>query len=205
MKFFMCICISLCLLTTNTHAEEPEPQVTKKKANKKILVEDITKHLASAEEATVEEFFTKWMTKPPRKAQIGTWFILHQDETFVYWGKPIMGGFLQMSTRFVEQLYKTKKADLGSQFPSYDSVWGNTVRLALYDIMNEHRQSNANKERITLGIKDFFATLRNTPQGNQIEATVKANLYREKTAHQIVKYVITLNADNLSLITIVEK
>ena len=187
-----------------THSGDSESQVTKNKASKKILVDEVDQRLGLAEEATVDEFFTQWMTKPPRKAQVGTWFVLHQDETFVYWGRPLTGGFLFQSKRFVERLYKTRRSHLQEHFPSYESVWGNTVRLALRRVITEHRQSSATQERVKLGINDFAATLHKTAHGNQIKAAVKANIFSDKTGRQVVEYEITLDIDNLERIGIIE-
>ena len=117
--------------------------------SKKLSVEDIKKgkHLDRAEEKTVQNFFQNRMTNRIRKAMVGAWYILHEDDDFVYWGKPRFSGIFS-NGRIVEQLFKTSKAELSQAFPNYAKTAGNDVRLKLVDYIGNYIRPNFGKNYV---------------------------------------------------------
>ena len=73
-------------------------------------------HLAI--EKSVADLFQKFSTRPPNKRGIHHQ-VLHEDEQYVYWGKPIFKGMIFFETRVVEELYKTEKEVLENELPIY--------------------------------------------------------------------------------------
>ncbi len=84
--------------------------------------------------AGVDTFFSSWLNKRPRKAAVGCWFILHQDDDFVYWGKPVFKGLFS-DDRTVDEFFKTSRMALSQQFPFYQKQYHYFLWERLYAII----------------------------------------------------------------------
>src|SRR5690606_17498553 len=92
------------------------------------------KYLDQAIEESVDEFFQKRMSNPVRKAAVGHWMILYEDDTYVYYGYPKFSHlWLFLSRRNVDELFKVKRSELLMQFPEYEKYQGNDLRLRIFD------------------------------------------------------------------------
>lgn len=111
--------------------------------------------LDKALERDPHSFFKHWMRKRPRKAMVGTWFVLYQNEGFVYWGSPVFKRLFS-DKRVVEKFYKTPRKALEEVFPDYEKKDGNAVRLRLLETV---RKALPPSSGITLGMGDFAANL----------------------------------------------
>lgn len=98
-----------------------------------VDVRDIAKRsdmLNQAPEISVEDFFIRRMRNRVRKAPVGNWMLLHEDETFVYLGYPRFSGLLN-DQRDVTELFKTPLKDLESRFPGWRSLDGEEMQTVL--------------------------------------------------------------------------
>jgi hypothetical protein len=71
---------------------------------------------AIEKECTV--FIQKRSENKPRKALVGLWLILFEDNEWVYWGYPKFRTIFSDS-RYVDELYKTDKKKLLELNPNY--------------------------------------------------------------------------------------
>jgi hypothetical protein len=94
------------------------------------------KFLDKAEEVDVPFFFHRWMQKKPRKAPVGYWFLIHEDNKYVYWCWPIFKALFS-DDRSVKRFYKTNKEALNQAFPNYKKIYGNAIRLKLQEVIRE--------------------------------------------------------------------
>jgi hypothetical protein len=76
------------------------------------------KLLKHAEEASLKHFMHCRLQNRPRKAFVGLYLVLFEDEQFVYWGNPRFW-MLFSDRRVVEKLYKTKKEEVLAAYPEY--------------------------------------------------------------------------------------
>lgn len=83
--------------------------------------------LLQAQEISVDHFVSLRMSNRPRKALVGQWLILHEDEAFVYLGYPYFAGLFD-DRRETESLYKVSRYQLQKRFPAYTKLDGNQVR-----------------------------------------------------------------------------
>lgn len=81
-------------------------------------------------------FFNRWIQKRPRKALVGTCFILYEDQEAVYFGYPIFARLFS-NKRTVQEFYKVLKKNLKTTFPNYKKQEGNTIRLRLHQLIVE--------------------------------------------------------------------
>lgn len=98
-----------------------------------VPVEDIPKSadlLEKASDITVEDFFARRMLNRPRKAAVGNWMILHEDETYVYLGIPRFAGVLD-NRREVSELFRTRRTELDARFPGWRKLDGDEMRTVL--------------------------------------------------------------------------
>jgi hypothetical protein len=109
------------------------------------------KFLDRAKEAGVDVFFNCWMQKKVRKAMVGTWFILHVNEDFVFWGKPVFKRIFS-DKRIVEEFFKTDLNKLNLEFPDFKSKPGNAVRLKLCEYI-QNSLNNPARITVSLGFK----------------------------------------------------
>lgn len=85
--------------------------------------------------ASVHTFFNNWLNKRPRKVMVGCWFVLYQDEAFVYWGMPVFKRLFGKDNKIVERFYKTSKKELEEQFPLYKNHYQDFLWQRLYTII----------------------------------------------------------------------
>ncbi len=71
------------------------------------------------------------MSNRPRKANVGSWQILHLTEDSVFYGYPVFTNLLTGS-RGVDVLYRVDKQALQSKFPGYARLTGIEMKFALY-------------------------------------------------------------------------
>lgn len=86
--------------------------------------------LSQAVEISVEDFFGRRMRNQIRKAPVGNWMILHQDETYAYLGWPRFSGLLN-DQRDVSELFKTRLAELDVRFPAWREFDGEQMQALL--------------------------------------------------------------------------
>ena len=99
-----------------------------------------------AKEVDVDVFFTCWMQKKLRKAFVGTWFVLHENDDFVFWGKPVFKRMFS-DKRIVDEFFKTDALKLNLEFPDFKSKPGNSVRHKLSELI---KGSQKNQENISV-------------------------------------------------------
>lgn len=76
------------------------------------------KLLQHAEEATLQQFMYCRLQNRPRKAFVGLYLVLYEDDHYVYWGNPRFW-MLFSDRRVVEKFYKTPKAEVLAAYPEY--------------------------------------------------------------------------------------
>lgn len=79
----------------------------------KISVEAILKgkKLDKAIEKGAESYRHFFAQNKPRKTMVGFWLKLFEDDEWIYWGYPKFR-MIFSNKRYVDELYKTRKADL---------------------------------------------------------------------------------------------
>lgn len=96
--------------------------------------------LEIAESISVDEFVRLRMQNRPRKALVGNWFILYQNQDFIYIGSPRFRGLSDL--REVEEIYRVSHPELVRRFPGYESIEGFHVRLAIQEALQLQAQEN---------------------------------------------------------------
>lgn len=76
------------------------------------------KYLQHATEKSIDAFMECRLHNRPRKAMVGLWLVLYEDENYVYWGKPRFR-CLFSDKRVVEVLFKTNKEAVLATYPEY--------------------------------------------------------------------------------------
>ena len=159
------------------------------------------KFLDRAKVAGVDAFINCWMQKKVRKAMVGTWFILHENEEFVFWGKPVFKRVFS-DKRIVEEFFKTDIIKLNLEFPDFKSKSGNDIRLKLCEYI---QNSLSVPVRITVSI-GFKAKL----IGEIINVETQCTKTPYSTAESpepvpvTIKYRVLLNKYTLDLIELEE-
>ncbi|EAY25046.1 hypothetical protein [Microscilla marina] len=97
---------------------------------KKTLVSDVRvgRHLETAEENTVQEFFQRRMENRLKKVLGYNWEIYFRTDEWLYYGYT-KGN--KKPKQFVEQLYKVKRTPLEKDFPGFAAVTGQQVRKTI--------------------------------------------------------------------------
>lgn len=162
----------------------PPPLSVKKIQNGELL------HKAKA--ASLEDFFESWMDRNPKKAMEGQWFILYQNEEFLYWGWSTFKSLLSPDPT-VKEFFKTPLKDVQERFPNYEEVHGNSIRDKLEEVIKKSIAKNA-KITITLGFK---ATLIEETIVIQTPCTIR---HIGDTQSQKVEYNVILDKNTLDLI-----
>ncbi|HEY9841384.1 MAG: hypothetical protein ACAI44_07820 [Candidatus Sericytochromatia bacterium] len=85
---------------------------------------------AQATAIDVGDFFARRMRNRPRKALVGNWMLLYEDQSDVYLGYPRFRGIFD-DRREVEEVFRTPKAELESRFPGWRKIDGETIQQAL--------------------------------------------------------------------------
>ncbi|PKL79763.1 MAG: hypothetical protein CVV27_01305 [Candidatus Melainabacteria bacterium HGW-Melainabacteria-1] len=87
--------------------------------------------LAKASDITVEDLFGRRMLNRPRKALVGNWSFVHEDETYVYLGLPRFAGLFD-DRREIPEVFRTPKSELEARFPGWRTIDGEQMRQVLY-------------------------------------------------------------------------
>lgn len=155
------------------------------------------KLLDKAKEVDINFFFKHWMQNKPRKAMVGAWFVLYENEEFIYWGEPRFKRLFS-DKRIVDDFYKTSKKDLQQQFPNYKKIEGNDVRLRLQElILAAEKDAGAQYVSVSLGFK---ATLLD----NAIEIETPCEIKTKEKPDESTRatYKVLINKHTLDLIEI---
>jgi len=159
------------------------------------------KFLDKAEEVDVHIFFKRWMQKKPRKALVGCWFVIHEDDQYVYWGWPIFKGIFSDDRR-VDSFYKTNKEALNQAFPNYKKIYGNTIRLKLQEVIQK-----AHTEKVYASVSlGFKSKLLDTTIAIETHSTIKPHSTKEipEPESKKVSYKVVFEKNTLDLILIEE-
>lgn len=108
-----------------------------------IRVEEIEKQPELREKATpigVEDFFGRRMLNRPRKALVGNWMILFEDDSDVYLGFPRFGGIFD-DRREVDELFRTPIKALNQNFPGWKEIDGEALQKSLRQALGSQPQS----------------------------------------------------------------
>lgn len=111
--------------------------------NSKLLVDDLPRDpsaLSQAVELSVKDFFYRRMNNRVRKAPVGNWLVLHEDEGYVYVGYPSFRGLID-DRREIAELFRTSKAELKAQFPGWREIDGISLQEALYKALGQAPQN----------------------------------------------------------------
>ena len=160
----------------------------------KLPVEKIseTRYLLQAQPISVPEFFSLRMQNRPRKAMVGNWLVLYEDQVFVYLGYPHFDNLNDQ--RSVETLYRISKAELQTAFPAYRRIEGNDVRLAAQAALQKEFQTS-----VSLASGAWQADL----GSGQIHVTAQFEM-RDGQNVQMRRFRVNLNATDLTLISLHE-
>lgn len=98
----------------------------------KLIVTKIKQgaQLAHAQETSVNDFFQKRLNNKIRKAKIGAWHILYENDVWIYFGYPKFGGLLD-DAQYIDTLYRVKKEELSLKLPSYQRFEGYLLRQTI--------------------------------------------------------------------------
>ncbi len=100
-----------------------------------LLVEEVEegKHLERASVASVDDFLGKRSQNRERKANVGNWEVLFEDDAHVYFGMPIFSSlaFLFDDVRVIEVLYRVDRAELSRRWPTYRQLEGRELEQLL--------------------------------------------------------------------------
>ena len=157
--------------------------------------------LDRAIEESPDVFFQCWMQKKIRKAPVGTWFILHEDNDFIYWGNPRFRRLFS-DKRIVEEFFKTNKKQLDKQFPDYRTKDGNSIRLKLCEYIKD---ANKNLSYVTVSM-GFKAKLSENSIAIETACYLTSN-YTEEDKQPLAKkakYKIRLDKNSLDLIELIQ-
>lgn len=94
--------------------------------------------LANARQSSVDEFFQRRIHNQVRKANVGYWVILFQDEEWVYYGRPRFRFAIFFEQRVVDDLYRVRRRELARDFPGYRLITGLEMRPYLYPSIMRH-------------------------------------------------------------------
>ncbi|HNV49119.1 MAG TPA: hypothetical protein PLE73_13300 [Spirochaetota bacterium] len=155
--------------------------------------------LDRARESSVDEFFSRRMTNRPRKAAVGSWQILHENDRSVYYAYPRFTSLLG-SRRAADALYRTGRSELVRRFPAYRNIAGNDVRLAVFGAIGAHRTAlRPRDESLFLG---WEWSARLATDGIHVDAV--AGVTRAGVPSR-VRYLVRLNATTLKVLAISER
>lgn len=115
-----------------------------------------------AKPLSVSEYMQLRLQNRPRKAPVGQWLIVHQDETFVYLAYPRFSGFLS-DQREVQQLYRLSRFQLQQRLPAYADFDGSRVWVQLMDLLPEADRAGLTREALAQ------VQIRPHPEGWQLQ------------------------------------
>jgi hypothetical protein len=97
---------------------------------KKTLVSDVRvgRHLETAEESSVQEFFQRRMENRLKKVLGYNWEIYFRTDEWLYYG---YSKGHKKPKQYVEQVYKVKRTLLEKDFPGFSAITGQQVRRAV--------------------------------------------------------------------------
>ncbi|MCP4438065.1 MAG: hypothetical protein GY810_03905 [Aureispira sp.] len=170
---------------------------------KKIPVHVIKKgkYLDLAKEASAQRFFKMRMKNRIRKALVGAWYILHETNDYVYWGRPIFKRAFS-DTRIIphEEFYKTSIQELREQFPQYKKLDGPKLKTTILTFLAHHIRQELAPEIPHTYISRWKATL----QDKTFSIRAEANIRIAKQQPKEKNYHLALDKNSLELLHIDE-
>ena len=177
--------------------------------SKKISVEAVKKgqRLDKAIEKDVNFFLECRLHNKPRKALVGMWLILFEDEQWIYWGYPVFR-MLFSDSRVVDVLYKTERKAIVEIYPEYHKDFQSLeIRLKILDAVRNHEglKDGINYQGFNLypnykiNIQDGNFVIKAKGEISYTAAPYSDNPREEK---RLQNYDIVLKTDNLQLISI---
>lgn len=98
-----------------------------------LIIEDIPHKpdwQSRASQWSVQEFFDHRMQNRVRKAPVGNWMLVHENDEIVFVAYPRFVGLLS-EQREADQLFSVNKAQLDTQFPAWRSLDGEAMQSLL--------------------------------------------------------------------------
>jgi len=168
-----------------------------------ISVNEVQKYAKAghAIKSDVNEFFDRRMKNKPRKALVGNWEILYEDEESLYYGYPRFKRIFS-DERVVEKVYFLPVKDLEEQFPPFRKLTGAELRLKIYSNIADYRKSKSERLPFTLASNDWFAVLNE----KTIAATAKTRIENIHTKERFFQtYELIFDKKNLNLLKLEQK
>jgi len=147
--------------------------------------------LDKATEVDVPFFFNRWIQKRPRKALVGTCFILYEDQEAVYFGYPVFARLFS-NKRIVQEFYKVLKKNLKTTFPNYKKQEGNRIRLRLHELIAEREG-----DKVSVSIHNFTGKILDRTFEFTIIGYLTDRVTGDKPPSRAVSYRIVLDKKNL--------
>ncbi|CAA6824368.1 MAG: Unknown protein [uncultured Aureispira sp.] len=147
--------------------------------------------LNKAKASTLENFFESWMDRNAKKAMLGSWIVLYQNEESLYWGWTTFENMVSANPT-VKEFFKTPMRDIQTKFPNYEAVHGNSIREKLEAVI---KKSIPQKVTVTV-LLGFKVQLIDETLVIQTPCTIKAPGEDSEKA----KYNVILHRDSLDLI-----
>lgn len=153
-------------------------------------------YLEKAKEATFEVFFDNWMDSNVKKASIGCWITLFENEESLYFGWTTFESLTDPNAT-IKEFFKTPMKDIKDKFPNYKKVHGNSIREKLELVIAKSIGPNATAS-VSLGFKPVLA--------DQVIVVETSALFKETGVGKPEKanFKVSLNKNTLDLISVEE-
>lgn len=169
---------------------------------KKIPVHRIKegKYLDLAQEKTVNSFFKHRMKNKLRKALVGAWYIILEDNDYVYWGFPSFKRVFS-DTRLIlrENFYKTNRNDLRERFPNYKKCDGPKVKTAIQSYIAHQVRKEYTPQIPHSYIRRWKASLQDKTMSIETEVNVRIEQQQQPKTKN---YHLVLDKNSLELLHI---
>ena len=171
-------------------------------SSSEVLVSEIQDNIGSGNivQSDVNEFFQRRMKNKLRKALVGSWIILHEDESNIYYGYPRFKGIFS-SDRVVEKIYFLKKKELAEKLSIYKNFTGVELRAKILASIDSYRKQKKESSAFLLFSNNWTVVL--NEDSIQVQAIVSEE-NSNTTKSKSKKYTILLNKNDLSLLKIQE-
>lgn len=163
--------------------------------NEPIDVDAIARgeRLDNAVDTGVDDFFQKRMTNRPRKVNVGSWEILYENDSHVYFALPRLAS-IWSQRRVASAVYRSDRRELAKRFPAFRSIAGNEVRLAVFHAIGIYRNKRGSADSSLFLGWDWKARL--DRDGINVDAVCGVT---SGTASSRVRYLVSLDAGTLAV------
>lgn len=173
---------------------------------KKLAVHRIQngKYLDLAKEVNVSFFFKCRMQNKLRKALVGAWYIIQEDNEYVFWGYPIFQRLFS-DTRMIDRkkFYKTNREALRQQFPNYKTYDGPKIKTTVQSYIAHEVRQEYNPENPHTYIRRWKGTLQDKTISIEAEVNVRFEQQQQQQQQPKTKtYHLALDKNNLELLHI---